>query len=89
LLRREVNPGMYDILAAYRRLTGIGCMINTSFNMHEEPIVRSPDDALRSFLQSGVHALVLGPFLVRIGETETPLAGASGATTSSVPVTPR
>jgi carbamoyltransferase len=89
LLRREVNPGMYDILAAYRRLTGIGCMINTSFNMHEEPIVRSPDDALRTFLQSGVHALVLGPFLVRIGETEVPLVGASGATTSSVPVTPR
>jgi carbamoyltransferase len=67
LLRRDVNPGMYDILAAYKRRTGIGCMINTSFNMHEEPIVRSPDDALRSFLQSGVHALVLGPFVVRIG----------------------
>jgi carbamoyltransferase len=68
LLRREVNPAMYDILAAYRRLTGIGCMINTSFNMHEEPIVRSPDDALRSFLESGVHALVLGPFMARLRE---------------------
>lgn len=70
LLRREVNPGMYAILEAYRRRTGIGCMINTSFNMHEEPIVRSPHDALRSFLQSRIHALVLGPYLVRLRNAE-------------------
>lgn len=83
LLRREVNPGMYAILEAYRRRTGIGCMINTSFNMHEEPIVRSPQDAIRSFLQSRIHALVLGPFLVRLramSPEDRPLGGATCGT---------
>jgi carbamoyltransferase len=65
LLRRDVNPGMYDILTAYKRLTGISCLINTSFNMHEEPIVRSPEEAISAFLQSHLDFLVLGPFLVR------------------------
>jgi carbamoyltransferase len=68
LLRREVNPGMYAILEAYRARTGISCMINTSYNMHEEPIVRSPEDAIRAFRLSHIHALVLGPLLVRQGE---------------------
>lgn len=65
LLRREDNPGYYDILAAYHRRTGNPSLINTSFNMHEEPIVRSPRDATRAFVQSGLDYLVLGPFLVR------------------------
>ncbi|MGH9902959.1 MAG: carbamoyltransferase C-terminal domain-containing protein, partial [Pyrinomonadaceae bacterium] len=64
LLRREENPGMYDILTAYRELTGLSCVINTSFNMHEEPIVRSPEEAISAFQQSKLDHLVLGPFLV-------------------------
>ena len=39
-------------------------IINTSFNMHEEPIVCTPDDAVRSFLQGNLDALAIGPFLV-------------------------
>jgi carbamoyltransferase len=65
LLRREINPGMYDILAAYKELTGTSCLINTSFNMHEEPIVRSPEEAIVAFQQSKLDLLILGPFLVR------------------------
>jgi carbamoyltransferase len=65
LVRREINPGMYDILVEYKRLTGLAVMINTSFNMHEEPIVRSPEEAIAAFQQSHLHYLVLGPFLVR------------------------
>jgi carbamoyltransferase len=64
LLRRDNNPGMYDILTAYRDLTGISCVINTSFNMHEEPIVRSPEEAIIAFQQSKLDLLILGPFLV-------------------------
>lgn len=64
LLRRETNPGMYDILEAYKELTGIPVVINTSFNMHEEPIVRTPEDAISAFRQSQLDFLVLGPFLV-------------------------
>jgi len=65
LIRREVNPGYYDILKEYERLSGISSLINTSFNMHEEPIVCTPFDAVRAFLQGNLDFLVLGPFLVK------------------------
>ena len=39
-------------------------MINTSFNMHEEPIVCTPDDAIRAFLQGNLDYLAIGDFLV-------------------------
>lgn len=64
LVKREVNPGYYDILKAYESLSGIPSLINTSFNMHEEPIVNSPADAVRAFLDGRLDYLVLGPFLV-------------------------
>ena len=74
LIRRDVEPFYYDILAEYHRRTGLPSLINTSFNMHEEPIVCTPDDAVRAFLQGHLDALVLGPFLV-----ERDGAGAPGA----------
>lgn len=58
------NPGFYAILSAYRARTGVGTLLNTSFNLHEEPIVCTPADALRAFATSGVDHLALGPFLV-------------------------
>lgn len=64
LVRREINPGMHAILSAYKKLTGVSVLINTSFNMHEEPIVRSPDEALVAFQQSHLDHLLLGPFFV-------------------------
>jgi len=64
LIRREVNPGYYDIVAEYEKLSGIPCLINTSFNMHEEPIVRSPHDAVRAFLDGRLDGLAIGPYYV-------------------------
>jgi carbamoyltransferase len=64
LVKRDVNPGYYDILKAYEELSGIPSLINTSFNMHEEPIVNSPKDAVRAFLDGRLDYLVLGPFLI-------------------------
>lgn len=65
LIRREVNPGYYDILKEYEKLSGIPSLINTSFNMHEEPIVASPEDAIRAFVQGALDYLAIGPFLVK------------------------
>ena len=65
LIRREVNPGYYDILKEYEKLSGISSLINTSFNMHEEPIVCTPFDAIRAFLQGNLDYLAIGPFLVQ------------------------
>lgn len=54
------NPRFYAILKAYYDLTGVASMISTSFSMHEEPIVATPDDAIRSFQQGHLDVLVLG-----------------------------
>ena len=64
LIRREVNPGYYDILKEYEKLSGIPCLINTSFNMHEEPIVCSPGDAIRAFLLGHLDGLAIEPYFV-------------------------
>ncbi|MBN1792144.1 carbamoyltransferase [Candidatus Woesearchaeota archaeon] len=64
VVTKDINPGYYDIVSEYYKLTGIPTVVNTSFNMHEEPIVCSPQDAIRSFKQGNLDALIVGPFLV-------------------------
>ncbi len=64
LVAAEGSPGFHRILTEYYRLTGIPSVINTSFNMHEEPIVCTPDDAIRAFLQGNLDYLAIGNFLV-------------------------
>lgn len=66
VIRREDNPGYYDILKEYCAITGVASVINTSFNMHEEPIVRTAEEAIVAYQTAGLDALVLGPFLVRV-----------------------
>jgi carbamoyltransferase len=63
LVRRDANPNFYAVLAAYKRRTGHGILLNTSFNIHEEPIVRTPEGAVDTFLRAGLDYLALGPFV--------------------------
>jgi len=70
IIRRKDNPSYYKILKEYHRITGIPSIVNTSFNMHEEPIVCSPNDAIRAFLSSGIDYLAIGPYLVFIRENQ-------------------
>jgi carbamoyltransferase len=63
LVDSESNPGFYKILKNYFDLTGIASVGNTSFNLHEEPIVCSPKEAIRSYIQSDLDALQLGKFM--------------------------
>jgi len=65
VIRRQDNPGYYDIIKAYAALSGVPSVINTSFNMHEEPIVRTADEAIRAFLAADLDALIVGPYLVQ------------------------
>ena len=58
------NPGLHLILKRYYDLTGIPSLINTSFNVHEEPIVCSPRDAIKSFLYCDIDFMQMGPFLI-------------------------
>ena len=64
LVTERSNPSLYRVLQEYRSLTGLSCLINTSFNMHEEPIVCSPEDAIRAFLQGNLDYLAIGSLLV-------------------------
>ena len=65
LIHQDANPSFYGIVHEYYRLSGIPSVINTSFNMHEEPIVNSPHDAIRAFLQGNLDYLAIGDFLVK------------------------
>lgn len=57
------NPQVYQLLHAFKKLTGYGVLINTSFNVRGEPIVCSPDDAYACFMQTDMDMLVLGSFV--------------------------
>jgi carbamoyltransferase len=64
LIDPATAPDFHQILHWYYQLTGIPSLINTSFNMHEEPIVCTPQDALRSFKESNLDFLAIGNWLV-------------------------
>ena len=64
LVKKEINPSFYKIIQEYKKIAKIPTLINTSFNMHEEPIVCSPFDAIRSFQQGNLDYLAIGNFLV-------------------------
>ena len=57
LINKESHPLIYEIITDYKKKTSINSIINTSFNIHEEPIVCSPSDAIEGFLSSGLDFL--------------------------------
>jgi len=60
----ELSPKLDLLLAAFERRTGIPLLLNTSFNDNNEPIVETPADAMRCFLNTGLDLLVLGDVLI-------------------------
>jgi carbamoyltransferase len=67
ILHRDRDPWFYDVLQAYLARTGEACLMNTSFNNHEEPIVCKPEDALKSLERRNVDAIIFaGRFLVEL-----------------------
>lgn len=65
-VHRTVNPRYYDILKAYETLTGLPVVVNTSFNVHEEPIVCHPKDAIRALCEKRIDALLIEDFWLSI-----------------------
>jgi len=53
-----------DVLAAFKSRTGVGVLVNTSFNRRGEPIVQTANDAYRCFKQTAIDYLVLGDHLI-------------------------
>ncbi|RMH41615.1 MAG: carbamoyltransferase, partial [Deltaproteobacteria bacterium] len=75
LVDESTNPSVYKVLRLYHERTGIPTLINTSFNMHEEPIVCTPEDAIRAFREGNLEALAIGNFLVEGDRRDAARAG--------------
>jgi carbamoyltransferase len=52
------------VLRALRPRTGLGAVLNTSFNIHGQPVACTPEDAIRIWAESTADALAIGPFLL-------------------------
>ncbi len=58
------NPEFYALLSAFEKRTGCPVLVNTSFNRRGEPIVCSPEDALRCFMNTGMDVLVMNNYVL-------------------------
>ncbi len=56
----ESNPGYHALISAFEKKTGTPALLNTSFNLHGQPIVNTIDDALLTFAKSGLDHLLIG-----------------------------
>lgn len=61
----ESNPAFHRLLSAFKAETDYGLLVNTSFNVRDEPIVCSPEDAYRCFMGTEMDALAIGNFLLQ------------------------
>jgi len=59
------NPAFHELLTEWKRRTGCGVLVNTSFNVRGEPIVCTPRDAIRCFRHTHMDALAIGPYFLR------------------------
>jgi carbamoyltransferase len=64
LVTRKANPDYASVIEHFDKETGRGVVLNTSFNLHGEPIVHSPADAIRVLKLSGLNHLALNNFLI-------------------------
>ena len=60
IIYRRHQPVLWKILMRYQQKTGLPVLINTSFNIHEEPIVRTAQEALRTFKKASLDGMILG-----------------------------
>ena len=63
-MKKEQNPKYHAILSRYHELTGMGGFLNTSLNLHGEPLVCSAEDAFSTFERSGLEYLVVRDLLI-------------------------
>ena len=75
-VRRETNPLYWEIIEAFRELTGCPVVVNTSFNVRGEPIVCTPEDSYRCFMRTEMDALVLENFV--LDKTQQPAFAEQG-----------
>jgi len=62
-VHKETNPRYHQLITDFKKETGVGVVVNTSFNVRGEPIVCSPDDAYRCLMRTEMDYLVVGNHL--------------------------
>jgi len=67
-INKSTNERFWELLKAFKKKTGYGMLVNTSFNVRGEPIVCTPEDAYRCFMRTEMDYLVLGDYLFKKNE---------------------
>lgn len=76
-VNKETSPEYYDLINEFKKLTGYGVIINTSFNVNGEPIVCTPKDAVNCFMATHMDLLFMNNFML-LKEEQTNKNGVSG-----------
>jgi carbamoyltransferase len=63
-VRADLAPDFYEAIKTFGEITGVPCVLNTSFNVKGEPIVIDPLSAIRCFFGTGLDALAIGSYLL-------------------------
>jgi carbamoyltransferase len=72
-VHEETNKKYFDLLTAFKKLTGCPVIVNTSFNVRGEPIVSTPEDAFRCLMGTEIEFLVVGNSIMRKEDQDTSL----------------
>ena len=64
MLKRKDNPQYYSLIEKFGEISGVECILNTSFNLHGDPIVETPKQALETFEQTEIDILLFDDFAV-------------------------
>lgn len=62
---RDVNERYYDLIKTFEKLTGIPMVLDTSYNVADEPIVETPEDAIRCFLSTDIDILGIDRYIIK------------------------
>jgi carbamoyltransferase len=65
VLEKEANENYWTLIDSFRQETGIPALLNTSFNLSGDPIVRTPEEAIETFLSSSIDYLQVEEYLLR------------------------
>jgi len=64
-VNKNINLKYWKLINEFKKVTGVGVLINTSFNVRGEPIVNSPEDAFKCFMNTEMDILVIGNFIYK------------------------
>ncbi len=64
IVTEQMNPEYYQLIKAFKEITGIGALLNTSLNLHGEPIVRTIADAIDTLKRSGLDGMILPGYAI-------------------------